>query len=160
MKRFLLPVVMALYVATAISALDFGATLSGLFKAEGNDETTASGNMVLAPWLTTPLGSADFYFSAGLNTAFEDNAILAPELFRLEFSFRPVSSLIVQMGRFAWQDPSLLVAAGRFDGAQFLYDLGAVRLGAAALYTGFLYSETADINTSPGDTKDYSADFD
>ena len=46
------------------------------------------------------------------------------------------------------------------DGADFIYDLGKVRLGAAAFYTGLLYKDTADINYSPTDQRDYNEDFD
>ena len=166
MKRvLLLASLLIAYIPRILSAADWGGMINGQFKTENDGSDTAvSGNLILAPWVSmpwdSPFGQADFHFSAGLNAAFEDRNVFAPELFRLELSFRPTSSLLVRTGRIGWQDPSRFIAAGRFDGADFLLDLGNIKLGAAALYTGFLYKETADINISPTDPKDYSADFD
>ena len=139
---------------------DFGALLKGEFDVAGADETNASGTIIIAPWVSVPFNNSELYFSAGLNTNISDNSYFAPELYRLEFSSRLSSLFSFRLGRFNWQDPAGLIARGRFDGADLLFDLGRIRLGLNALYTGFLFKDTADINVSPADTKDYSASFD
>ena len=161
MSIFLFLVFLFACSLSPVFASDFGMIINGEFEAVNSDENNTSGNVILAPWLSLPLGrEGDFHFSLGLNAAFEESNLYVPELFRLEFSFKPLSRLSVRAGRFAWQDPSRFIARGRFDGADLLLDLGNVRLGAAALYTGFLYRETAYISISPGDQNDYSGDFD
>jgi hypothetical protein len=88
----------------------------------------------------------------------EETAV-APELFRLEFTADFAEMFSVRAGRFSWLDPSRLVARGRFDGAELFCDLGMIRLGINALYTGLLYKDASEINISPTDTKDYSTAF-
>jgi len=68
--------------------------------------------------------------------------------------------LSFRLGRFNWLDPSGFIAKGRFDGAELLFDTGNIRLGVNALYTGLLFKDTAEINVSPTDTKDYDVAFD
>ena len=162
MKRlFLSAALFCLCILPHVHAVDFGAVISGQFKAENSGEDTLSGRTILAPWLTLPLGTVDFFFSAGVNADFTKKAVIfAPEILRLEFFWRPAALLTFRAGRINWQDPSHFTVKGRFDGTDFIFDLGKIRLGVAALYTGFLYKETADINKSPTDPKDYSADFD
>jgi len=150
----------------ALFAVDFGAVLDGEFSAETagetgeTGETGISGKALLSPWLSVPLGEADFYVSAGLIADFTEKASFIPELLQLEFSWRVSPSLMLRAGRIPWMDPSGFTAWGRMDGADVIVDLGKVRLGAAAFYTGFMYRETAEINFSPGDPNDYNADFD
>ena len=153
-------------LCSLLFAVDFGALVKGEFDVKGADKTNASGNIIIAPWLSAPFGNSELSASIGINTHISDKTYLAPELYRLEFSSKvlrsnnPVSSLFsFKVGRFNWQDASGLIAKGRFDGADFLFDLGKISLGANALYTGLLFKDTADINVSPSDAKDYSANF-
>ena len=151
---------------------DIGAVLSEGLLAERNDETVFASKTTLSPWLSLPVGGADFYLSAGINAEYEEKFTFFPELHKMELSLRlPVLSPAIspsgfhsrfgfRLGRISWQDPSRLTAGGFFDGLDVFTELGSVRLGAAALYTGFLYKNTANINISPGDPKDYSVDFD
>ena len=143
-------------------AMDFGAVLNGEFNAEDTGETTTYGRVILAPWFSLPLGEADLYVSAGMQAYYKEELAFIPELYRLEFYFKlpSLSALSFRVGRIPWLDPSRFTLKGSFDGADILLDLGKIRFGAAALYTGFLYKDTAEINISPGDPVDYGAVFD
>jgi len=152
-------------LAPGVHAADFGMFLIGEYNARGEDETLSSGSVIAAPWVSLPFGDAELYLSAGLNANIEaeknpGETYFAPEIFRFEFSYNIPSFFLFRMGRINWQDPSGFVAKGRFDGADFLFDLGKIRLGINALYTGFLFKDTAEINKSPMDTKDYNVTFD
>ena len=160
MKRIVFLLVCIACFTAALFAADFGGIVSGRFEVEGNDETRVIGAVGFVPWFSLPIGEADFYLSAGFRAIFEDETLLVPELNRLEFTFRPLPSLAIRAGRIPWQDPSRFTARGLFDGADVVLDLGRTRLGMAALYTGFLYKETAAITISPADTKNYTASFD
>ena len=147
--------------------VDYGALLKMEFDVDGADKTSASGNIIVAPWLSMPFNNAELFVSAGLNTHIAPeqgsagrssaDSYLALEVFRLEYSMRLSSLFSFRVGRFNWQDPSGLIAKGRFDGVDTLFDLGKIRLSVNALYTGFLFNDTADINVSPADTTDYAA---
>jgi len=151
---------------------DFGLVLSEGFIAEHNDKTVFASKTTVSPWLSIPLGGTDFYMSMGMSADYEDKFTFFPELHKLEFSYRfPVNSPAVtaagtnfrfgfRLGRILWQDPALLAASGFFDGLDVFAELGSVRLGAAAFYTGFLYRNTANINISPGDLTNYNVAFD
>ena len=161
MKRILLFVIICFaFSLTGLFAIEYGGLVIGELNAEGQEETDISGSVILAPWLSMPFDDAGLYVSAGLNMSFGEETVFAPELFRLEYSSRVSPLVSFRAGRITWGDPSGLVAKGRFDGADFLFDLGEIRLGVNALYTGFLFKDTADINVSPDDTKDYSVNFD
>ena len=143
---------------------DYGAALSGEFRAgaidpEGGSETGNEGKILLAPWLSFPAGSGSFYISAGLNAKFSEQSIFIPELLQLEFYHR-FDSLSLRAGRIPWQDTSAFTAKGRFDGIELVLDTGKILLGAAGFYTGLLCKDTADINYSPADPKNYHVDFD
>ena len=173
MKRFALFILIcSVCFLGGVYAADFGAILKGEYEAEGADDTINSGTVTFSPWLSVPFGQSEFYVSAGVRMKISaggdsTETIFAPELNRLDFSTRvlrsnnpPSEMLFFRIGRFVWQDSSGFIAKGRFDGAELLYNFGSIRLGVSALYTGFLYKDTADINISPADTKDYSAAFD
>ena len=151
---------LTLISAPGLWAADFGMIVNGHFKTEGGDETTPSGKLILAPWLFLPLGEADLRISAGLNADIAKENAFAPELFRLEFSYKPSAMFSFRLGRFYWQDPSRFTAKGHYDGLELSFDLGKVRLSAAALYTGFSYKDTAEVNVSPKDQNDYNAVLD
>ena len=171
MKRIILFTVVILIPLANLFA-DFGIVLSEGLIAEHNDETAFASKTTVSPWLSLPLGVADFYISAGFSADYEDKFTFFPELHKLEFSYRyPVNSPAVsatgtsfrfgfRLGRILWQDPALLAASGLFDGLDVFTELGSVRLGAAAFYTGFLYRNTANINISPGDLTNYNVAFD
>ena len=159
MKRILLFSLLIIHFSFLYAA-DFGVLLNGKFDVAGADETDASGSVILAPWFSLPFEKSELYISAGLNVSISDDIYFAPEIFRLEFSSQPSPLFSFRVGRFPWEDPSGLVAKGRFDGADILLNIGKVRLGVNGLYTGFLFKDTAEINVSPTDTKDYSAGFD
>jgi hypothetical protein len=166
LKRILLFSLLIVHFSLPIAfAADYGMVINGEAEAVGADETDASGTVILAPWISVPFSKGQFYFSPGLYVGFEPErssaeTIIAPELLRLEFSYKPSSLFSFRVGRFNWQDPSHLTAKGRFDGADLLFNVGTIRLGVSALYTGFLFKETAEINASPTDTTDYTAIFD
>ena len=140
-------------------AADFGAVLSGEFTASGGDDSSTAGSIALAPWLSVPVGGGGLYLSAGITADFSDETAVIPELLRLEFSY-PIGPLSFRAGRISWQDPAGFTAKGFFDGADISLDFDLVSLGAAAFYTGLLYKGTAEINASPGDSRDYFAAFD
>ena len=161
MKRIIcLAFLFIVFIPAALVAADFGAVISGQFRTEVAGETDISGKATLAPWLSVPAGEADFNLSFGVFAGYEERFSVIPDLFRLEFSFKPLAPLSIRAGRFSWQDPSRFVAKGNFDGLDLLLDLGKVRLGAAVLYTGFLYQGSTDINISPSDTAKSDVVFD
>jgi len=159
-KSLSLILLFCVFTLSGLYAADYGAFIQGEFEALGAEETTASGSVIVAPWISVPFGGSELYVSAGLNTSIADDAYFAPELFRLEFSYQSSSLLSFRIGRFNWQDLSGFVAKGRFDGAELLFNLGKIRLGVNGLFTGFLFKDTAEINVSPTDTKDYNENFD
>jgi len=161
MKRlFIFILLYSVFSLSSIFAADYGAFIQGEFEAKGADETNTSGSVIVAPWISVPFDESELYVSAGLNTSISDETYYAPELFMLEFSYQSSSMFSLRLGRFNWQDLSGFVAKGRFDGAELLFDLGNVRLGVSGLYTGFLFKDTAEINESRTDTKDYNINFD
>ena len=141
-------------------ALEFGGILKADIDVAGQDETNTSGSIVIAPWVSVLFGEAELYACAGLNTIIGDETFAAPELIRLEFSSRLTPMISFRAGRITWQDPSRIVAQGRFDGADFHFDLGNINVGVNALYTGLLFKNSAEINVSPTDPKDYGAKLD
>ena len=168
MKQIFFLLLVCILAASAF-AVDYGAVLSGNFLTEdlGNasptDERTSSVVGLFSPWFSVPLGNADLFVSAGIQTDYtnyrEDKIIYIPELYRFEFS-GIFNDIHFRAGRIHWQDTSHIVAKGNFDGVDMLLDTGKIRHGASVLYTGFLYYDTANINISPTDNKDYSVHFD
>ena len=146
-------------VAENSHAYDFGALFKAELSAEGRDGTEAGGKTTLAPWLSLPLGNGGLYLSAGLGVHYAKKTVFVPELLRAEYS-RQFAPFAVRAGRIPWVDPSALAARGLFDGADLSMDLGPARLGVAALYTGLLYKDTANVNISPGDPVDYGLPLD
>ncbi|MCL1928482.1 MAG: hypothetical protein FWG07_06800 [Treponema sp.] len=157
MKKFFL-FVMICGSAALVAAVDFGAALGGSATAENNEDVSIKAT--LAPWLSLPMNNADFFVSLGATANYKEEIQYVPELFRLEFEWRPAASFAVRAGRIPWLDTTHFTAKGNFDGADILYDFGSWRLGAAALYTGFLFKETAEINASPTDPIDYYVKLD
>jgi len=148
------------FICLPLLLADFGVVIGEGLLFEHDGESGFAYKTSINPWLALPLGKADFYLSMGISANYDKTFIFVPELQRLELSLRPLERFGIRAGRFPWEDSSGLTAKGFFDGAELLFDIGQVRLGAAALYTGFLYKDTAIINNSPGDPKDYTVDFD
>ena len=148
------------FCGPGIFPVDFGVLFDGQFDAATNDGTERSGSLLLAPWFSAPLGTADFFVSVGMNAKYNGNWFLVPELLRLELAARPSSLFAVRAGRIFWEDPSLFTAWGLFDGAELFFDLGKSQLGVAALYTGLLYKNRALVNFSPGEDEEYNAELD
>jgi len=172
-KNTFLPMVLLMliffFVSIPVFAIDYGAVLSGNFLAEDLSEAGKTNRFtaILAPWFSMPIGEADFFVSIGVQTDYadyrdNDKLLFIPELYKLEFSTKPMDDLYVKAGRIFWQDSSHLVAKGYFDGANLLLDKGIIRIGASLFYTGLLYYDSAKINVSPKDQKalDYAAPFD
>ena len=165
MKRFVF--FMALLCAAGvlnISAVDFGAVLSGQLELDKAAELDPDGKIILAPWLSIPIGNnGNFYFSPGLELSFpgkDKDPVFIPELKRLDFTWQLPQMFLFRLGRIPWQDTSRFTAKGSFDGIDIVLDAGIARLGACALYTGLLYKDSAELNISPGDPTDYTADLD
>ena len=160
----LLSFAVLIFVSLTCAAADFGLVLSEGFLAEHSNGTDIANKITAAPWLSFPLGEADFFISAGLSANHEKEFFLVPELFRAEFSYRTAidnyPGFGMRLGRIKWQDVTRFTAIGTFDGAEVFAETDSVRLGLAALYTGLLYKNTANVNMSPGDPKDYGAVFD
>jgi len=163
LKRNILFIVLFIAILFAPMALlfaDYGVVLSEGFLIENNDVADFASKTTIAPWLSLPFGTSDFYVSAGMSVHYEDKFSFVPELFRMELTLRPSIRFGARLGRILWQDPSLFTAFGYLDGADISLNLGIIRLGLAGFYTGLLYKNTASINISPGDPKDYFVDFD
>jgi hypothetical protein len=158
---FSLAALLALALPAALAA-DWGIVASEQFEAGIRDATEITSKTVLAPWLSLPLGDkADLYLSVGGSFRYDqEKPELFPELFRLEASLRPVSSLTIRAGRADFRDPSLFTAKGRFDGLDITWDPGPLRLSLSGWYTGLLYRNTANISATPGDPLDYGAVLD
>jgi hypothetical protein len=150
---------LCLFIAPFLAALDTGAIVSGQFNLQNSGETSFGGKFILAPWLSFPLGSADAFISAGMHVEFNDGVSVVPDIFNMELSARPADKFYLRAGRILWYDPSRFVAKGRFDGVDAMLDIGIARLGISALYTGLLYRNDNHINISPTDPVDYDAEF-
>lgn len=168
MKKILIFLFFSFFILHFSFSYDFGLLFKGEFELIGRDKTSTESSVILAPWLSVPFNNAftnaELYASAGINMGITadstgSDVIFAPELYRLEYFSRPSTVFTFRLGRIIWQDVSRFIVRGRFDGAEFLFDLGNIQLGASALYTGFLFKDTAYINISPGDPADYSVSF-
>jgi hypothetical protein len=103
---FLLAVFSILALPPRLAA-DYGVIIRE--QADLRSKTDPGSAATLAPWFSLPLGErTDLYLSAGASLRWREGRFSpVPELFRLEFSFRPLSSLAIRLGRIDYQDPSL-----------------------------------------------------
>jgi hypothetical protein len=85
---------------------------------------------------------------------------ILPELGLFEFTWRPVPSAYLEIGRLWFQDPLGIIVAGLFDGLNGSVVLGKARLSGGAFYTGFQYKGSAKIIMSSGDAQNYFLPFD
>jgi len=143
-----------------VFAADYGLVLSQQLLLEGNKETDFTSNTSFIPWFSAPVGDFDLNISAGITASYRNKFVMVPELHKLELSAYTFPLFNIRAGRIAWQDYSGFTAKGIFDGADVQFKLGTVLLNTALLYTGLLYKETANINITPGDPKDYNLKFD
>jgi hypothetical protein len=157
--KYIILIIFLFIIPTGIFA-DFGAAVSSDFVVSHNDDIGLGGSTVFAPWISLPIGNADFYLSAGITAGYGEETIILPELFRLEFSMQSLPSLGLRAGRIRWFDVTGFVANGFFDGATVNYNLDTISLSAALFYTGLLSRNSSNINISPGDPKNYYESFD
>ncbi|MDR3248078.1 MAG: hypothetical protein LBT39_04760 [Treponema sp.] len=158
-KRRLLAVVICLTGVASLFAVDFGLLINEAPAIEGSDNDTTFTNTIIAfPWLSVSLGkNTDLYFSAGLNTRFEDDRwAIVPEFYRSALDVRPRQGLSLSLGRFRYEDAFGYIATGLFDGAAFSTEIGEGVLGAGVYYTGLLYKKTAHITMTEADRAHYN----
>jgi hypothetical protein len=148
-------------------ALDFGGIVNERFESSGTagaaGEAALRSVTMLAPWLSIPWDTGEFYLSAGASADWQrdgERVLYVPELFRLEAAFRPASSLTVRAGRILWDDPSRWTMTGAFDGVDVFAGVGSFTLGGGVYYTGLLYRDTANVKGTPGDPVDYALALD
>jgi hypothetical protein len=153
-------------------AIDFGLALnqSGEFTNNAGDGTQGNYTGIYSPWLSADFGdTAKLYLSAKISTVYENEAWkpkdvpILGELGRFDFSWRPLPSVFVDIGRIPIEDTT--IAAGLFDGINSSITAGKVRVALGAFYTGLQYKESAKILMTQADVKQYikpldSADMD
>jgi hypothetical protein len=163
LKRVLLFAAIVMGIGGTAAAADFGLALSGEWKNVPDAKGTGfslTGN--ITPWFSAaPGGKISLYISG--KAAFEykngqNGEAAGPPLFELErteLNYRPVPTVYLTLGRQRYQDSGGMIAAGFFDGLSGSAGLGRVRLSLGALYTGFLYKETAKILMTAQDREQY-----
>ena len=158
-RQLLLLLILIFFISIPAFSMDYGGVIGLELNAKDLGEPVYDGKLTIGPWISLPLGDADLYISAGLHAGYDESFAVIPELFRLEYSARFFNSLVVRAGRIPWQDTTQFIAKGVFDGVDFSIDMGSFLLGTTALYTGLLYKNSSYINSSPGDPKNYNAEF-
>jgi hypothetical protein len=157
-------VLLFLFTVPPAGALDFGGIVNERVESSGADgEADLRSITMLAPWLSVPWDTGEFYLSAGVSADWRrggEQLRYVPELFRLEAAFRPASSLTLRAGRLSWDDPSRWTMTGAFDGVDVRAGAGSFTLGGGVYYTGLLYRETANVKGTPGDPVDYTRELD
>jgi hypothetical protein len=107
------------------------------------------------PWVSAALGGkAGFYLSAKVTFQYEHDLWAEPvlaELERTELNFRPVQALYMVLGRQSYRDTGGMILSGLFDGIYGSIGLSHARISLGALYTGFLYKDTAEITMTAAD---------
>jgi hypothetical protein len=148
--------------ALELFAVDYGVTLhqSVELSGQGSENFELAYTPGLGPWLSdSSRDEVDFYISALINMKYEYNKSTGegawrpvPDLGRCSLSYRPAVGPSLEFGRVRYNDPNSLIAAGLFDGAVGGLDIGNSRLSLGALYSGFLYQETAKIFMTAADS--------
>ena len=162
MKRITIIAFIFFICLPGLFAMDFGI----IFDSETSDYNEEHNyweieyRSTFSPWISFTGEKTDFFLSLGLSSYLYGLQQTVPELHRMELSAKLSDSIFLKAGRFTWQDVSGMVAKGSYDGADIQFDLQNVCLGASVFYTGFLFKDTANINISPDDPKDYSLFFD
>jgi hypothetical protein len=118
----------------------------------------------ISPWVSFLLGeNIDVYLSGGVVLRYrhpQDTWEWRPELTRFMVTWRPVSRLTVNAGRFHFSDFNQALAGGLFDGAAGMLALGNTRLSLGGYYTGLLFKGSADIVMTDEDISDYGQEVD
>jgi hypothetical protein len=152
-------------------ALDFGLVLNQ--SGEYTNTTGDSDQIYLnhtgsySPWFSGDFGdTAKLYLSAKISTVYNneewkpENVPLLPELGRFDFSWRPLPSVFVDIGRIPFRDASELIAAGLFDGINSSIVVRNARVNMGMLYSGLQYKESAKILMTSVDVERYIEPFD
>jgi hypothetical protein len=135
-------------ISSSLPSWDFGLNLNQNAGVSENG-FRYSGNIV--PRVSGLIGeNGDYYISAGVEAAFQEEWAFIPELLRTEFSFRS-GALAVKAGRMYHSDPLGLISSGLFDGARVSYDSSVGSFYAGAWYTGLLYKKRLNIEMTPED---------
>jgi hypothetical protein len=156
-------------VAGAGFSVDFGilATVNPDLKFDYSKHTFAeaiANDINLRAWVSAALGEkADLYVSA--RVALKCRSLiwqwpLRFEAGRTEFIFRPAPDMILEAGRMEIEEPSRVIAGGLFDGFRASRDAEALALRFSALYSGFMFKETAELIMTARDERSYAVKLD
>jgi hypothetical protein len=168
MKYVIATFFLYIVLLSPLFAKDFGLVLDttpGYESFEGFDnpgkEKFVFGG-ALRPWFSSSLRSdMDIYLSAGVQVKYErEEFTLAPELYRTEFTWRPVETQSLSAGRIYYSDPLGFIAEGLFDGLAWTKFAEIGTFSAGAYYTGFLYKKTAYITVSHEELYSYNGTLD
>ena len=154
MKRILLPLLLFCTAVFAFS-IDFGVLVDQQFEM---NNTTADYNPILIPWFSWNTDNGVSLYLSGLLSLqynkFKDGSgsslDLFPEFSRFSLSYRH-AGFYAAAGRIAYTDAMGMIASGLFDGSKIEANIPVGTISAAALYTGFLYKKTAEINMTADD---------
>jgi len=163
-------ILLLLFPAFPLFAMDFGLLLDQTFGVESADSGSAADGFVysgtIIPWLSMPLDSlhngTKLYLSVGFTEEYENkNASFIPELLRAEFTFPINAGLEIKAGRMQYVDPLGFIAAGLFDGARLSLDAATNgTFGAGAWYTGLLCKKSAQITMTEKERVSYNEQID
>jgi hypothetical protein len=156
-------------VAGAGFSVDFGilATANPDLKFDYSKHTFAeaiTNDINLRAWASAALGDkADLYVSA--KAALKCRSLiwqwpLRFEAERTEFIFRPGPNTILEAGRMEIEDPSRFIVDGLFDGFRASLGDEALTLRFSALYSGFMFKETAELFMTDRDKRSYAVKLD
>jgi hypothetical protein len=162
LKRVLLFTALVMVMGGTAAAADYGLVLSGEWETVPDANGAGfslTGNII--PWFSAAPGEKISLYVSG-KAAFEytypKGETAEPPLFELErteLNYHPVQAVYLTLGRQRYQDSGGMIASGFFDGLSGSAGLGRIRLSLGALYTGFLYKETAKILMTAKDREQY-----
>jgi hypothetical protein len=165
-KHFFLLALCVILATGGVTAWEFGLNLNQNAGFSGYDsESGFRYSASLVPRVSGLIGKeSDYYVSAGVEAAYQEQWSFIPELLRTEFTFRS-RTLEIKAGRMYHSDPLGLIAGGLFDGARVSYESSVGSFHAGAWYTGLLYKKRINIEMTdsdreltngPLDTSDYA----
>jgi hypothetical protein len=159
-KRVLL-LILALGIASAASAVDFGLAVS----AEPAYEADAGGELPKLTMNYTPWFSHSFNEKVGLYVSarfgFEKEFTDEPsddrwyELNRTELTLRPAETAYLTLGRQWYRDDAGMIAAGLFDGLSASFGLGRALLRGGVYSSALIYKKTTEIRMTAKDWEIY-----
>jgi hypothetical protein len=154
LKKILRLLLCSLFVplCSLVQAWDFGLNLNQNAGVSGNDSDSGFRySASLVPRVSGLIGdSGDYYVSAGVEAAYQEQWSFIPELLRTEFTFR-FSALEIKGGRMYHSDPLGLIAGSLFDGARVSYESSVGSFHVGAWYTGLLYKKRINIEMTAAD---------